>query len=528
MRDRRLISKVLKSGVSYVFAFFFAWVLILCLFFQHIEYMCKAVVKSSMLMLLFGMVLMMIVYLLTKLIVKRCRYKYTYFIVLGVTAVVLLGVQIFIVIHYYFISGWDSYCLIVAAQYIANHGDMANPNMATTFGYFSTYPNNMFLTYIYVILIKVTNHLSITDNNYLVILCFQCILNMVAGVLMSLVVRKITSNEALAITAQLIYAIFIGVSPWNCVPYSDQMALIFPILIVYLYLLKVDRNTLIFIKWMFIFFLAYVGYSIKPQVSIVLIAIVLGQALKFFSKHLNTKKSWGALIGAVVGIVLSINIVNVTVNSLNISINKEGAYGLAHFAMMGANTERMGVWAGEDVEFSSTFETKEERNKANWKVFEERIKDMGVSGVYMQAVRKTLTNYNDGTFAWWKEGGFLLYPHEDVAAVDTKIKLIYNIESEGGTYNEKWSSFMQCIWLAILALLIPAAFYKNEKYESEIIVLFLALLGLSLFEMIFECRARYLYTYAPLYILIAMIGFERVLKRIYLKGWNYINGTENA
>ena len=38
------------------------------------------------------------------------------------------------------------------------------------------------------------------------------------------------------------------------------------------------------------------------------------------------------------------------------------------------------------------------------------------------------------------------------------------------------------------------------------IVLYLSLLGLFLFEMLFEARARYLYTYVPLFIMIGTMG----------------------
>ncbi|SEI48171.1 hypothetical protein SAMN02910453_0484 [Lachnospiraceae bacterium A10] len=523
-----MIAKNLKGCIRFIFAGFFLWVLVLCLFFQHIEYMCKAVAESSVLKLVFGLLMIIVIYLLMKVIMSRISYKYTYYIILGLVSALLLTAQIYIVYHYFFISGWDSYYLIATAQYVANNGDMSNPDMMPIFGYFSTYPNNLFLTFIYTVLVKITNHLWFTDNNYLVILCFQCLLNTLAGLFMSLSIRKVTGNDALALTGTFIYAVFVGLSPWNCVPYSDQMTLIFPILVIYIYLLKTDKNVLLAIKWMMIFGLVYAGYSIKPQVAIVLIAIMIGQFLKLIAKEFSFKKTWGAIVGGLVGLLLSVFIVNVTVNSLDIPINEEGAYGLAHFAMMGANTDRMGVWAGEDVMFSSTFETKAERDAADWKVFKERISEMGVSGVYMQAVRKTLTNYNDGTFAWWKEGGFLLYPHEDVSAVDTTLKLIYNIETEGGTYNKAWSSVMQCIWLAILILLIPAAFLKNEKYGTEMVVIFLAILGLSLFEMIFECRARYLYLYAPVYVMTAVVGFNKVLQIIHLKGWKRKNETENA
>ena len=38
----------------------------------------------------------------------------------------------------------------------------------------------------------------------------------------------------------------------------------------------------------------------------------------------------------------------------------------------------------------------------------------------------------------------------------------------------------------------------------------LTIIGLSLFELLFEARARYLYIYAPFYILLAVYGVREI------------------
>jgi len=45
----------------------------------------------------------------------------------------------------------------------------------------------------------------------------------------------------------------------------------------------------------------------------------------------------------------------------------------------------------------------------------------------------------------------------------------------------------------------------------------LALIGLTIFELLFEARARYLYCYVPLYILLASVGADSARKRIISK-----------
>ena len=41
----------------------------------------------------------------------------------------------------------------------------------------------------------------------------------------------------------------------------------------------------------------------------------------------------------------------------------------------------------------------------------------------------------------------------------------------------------------------------------------LSVTGMFAYNLLFEARARYLYVYAPLYIILAAVGIETILKR---------------
>ena len=512
------MDKIVKKLINIIFALFVCWTIVLCVFFQNINYVCKAVVSSSAIKIILGILFFGILYLIIRVVYKYWKYKYRTYILIGVISLVTLITQLFILKHYYFISGWDTSFLVNLANLVANNVNLSELGTQPNITYFSIYPNNLFLAYIYSIIIKLHNFFNFKGNFYVTILSIQCIINVVSGVLVALLVKKYTKKDDVAIWAECIYVLLVGLSPWNYVPYSDQMTLIFPVLILFLYSINEKNKIQLGIKWILIIFMSYIGYKIKPQVIIILIAICIIQFTRFFTIWKNDKKDLLiSLVSSILGFVVSFTIVMCTLKSMNIPIDKEKTYGLAHFAMMGANTDRMGAWAGEDVEYSASFATREERDIADWKVFKERISEMGVYGCYMQAVRKTLTNYNDGTFAWWQEGGFVAYPHKDISNIDVKIKSVYNIEEEGGYNNNKWSNIMQCIWLTILLSLIFVPINKISCYDKQILVAMLAILGLSLFEIIFECRARYLYSYSPIYVILATIGICSIVEFICLK-----------
>ena len=69
------------------------------------------------------------------------------------------------------------------------------------------------------------------------------------------------------------------------------------------------------------------------------------------------------------------------------------------------------------------------------------------------------------------------------------------------------------IWLTIIFLNI---FSWSAPKKKNICVIMLSILGLTLFELLFEARARYLFTYAPLYIILALYGFQYIISRLEL------------
>lgn len=71
------------------------------------------------------------------------------------------------------------------------------------------------------------------------------------------------------------------------------------------------------------------------------------------------------------------------------------------------------------------------------------------------------------------------------------------------------------IWLTIVSLNI---FSGRKLPNNSICVIMLSILGLTLFELLFEARARYLFTYAPLYIILAIYGFQNIILKLVAFG----------
>ncbi len=50
----------------------------------------------------------------------------------------------------------------------------------------------------------------------------------------------------------------------------------------------------------------------------------------------------------------------------------------------------------------------------------------------------------------------------------------------------------------------------------------LSVVGLTLFELLFEARARYLFTYVPIYILLALYGLQFIKTKLERKTENEV------
>ena len=159
----------------------------------------------------------------------------------------------------------------------------------------------------------------------------------------------------------ILYTLIVGLSPWVSIPYSDAIGLFFPTMIYYLYIYRnKHKNSLV--VWMNIAVFTWIGYKIKPQVVILFIGIVLIEILSFIKEKTVYKKT---IIGILLGIIIAEFGVNTLISKVPLTIDENQSFGIEHYFMMGMNSDAMGVYSDEAVHFSSSFLSKELRNKAD-------------------------------------------------------------------------------------------------------------------------------------------------------------------
>ena len=421
---------------------------------------------------------------------------------------------------------------------------MTNNTDKIMHGYYSRYANNLFLTYIFLNIYKLSKVIGIY-NGYFLLLFIQSIIFSVGGYLIYKIADMYFKEryKIYSVCTWIIYMIIVGLSPHIVLTYSDGIGMFLSLLLTYIIFKLEDRKILInnkeiirngILKAILILFftnLTIISYYIKPQIIIVSIAygiiklmnITLSIIKKYIiklkiinsKKIINNKNKIQTNIYYIIIILLIIltgymtyTYIRKANNSMGIDVDKEKRFNITHYAMLGWNTESKGVFTIKDENFSGKYEKLKDREKANIEELKKRINEMGIGGVINQISRKILTNYNDGTFSGVATFVYIRDEY-NIQGLDNNLsEFLKNIYYERGKYNQIYTQIMQCLWISIL---IFNMFSYNDSKSRKIAIIILALIGLFLFETIFEARSRYIFVYVPLYIFIGVIGIKNVL-----------------
>lgn len=182
---------------------------------------------------------------------------------------------------------------------------------------------------------------------------------------------------------------------------------------------------------------------------------------------------------------------------------------------MGINLENHGGWNNDDVMITRSYPNVEEREAGNLRQWQHRLVTYGVPDISFILLNKTLTNFNDGSFAWEAELPWMVENRGD----NPIVWAFYGIDpADAHNDNNNFSAYpRQALWYMILLGCIFT--FLNKKPKREEFVAYLCILAISAFLTICEPDPRYLLLYVPYFILIAPKGWAMAYKR-------FINGDK--
>ncbi|MBQ6455362.1 MAG: glycosyltransferase family 39 protein [Eggerthellaceae bacterium] len=475
-----------------------AFIAALCIA-PFVEYACKpSLTDYNALFAIVGIAIgLAICAIVSRTIVKQRtrqsspRNHFGLIIVIG--SICLLAIQIIIFLGCRFETGWDVMRLVQMSN------DAQTMYAETLPEYYSIYPNQLFLGGLFRRIGTIASFLGVSDVYAALTICSLVCVN-VSIAFAAFTAEKLAGKAAGYFTFA-IAALLIGINPWILVPYSDTFAMPATTLQFWAYFCIKKKQ----VRWPIIAICAYIGYCIKPTAIFALAAICIVAFCRFLRrKQLDkTESSHSAkeTIGAIIATCLACAIAfafTIYVKDFGIEVDQNRSFGIPHYLMMGANGETNGIFSSDDVGISLSASTAEERSKMNIAEWKKRIAENGFLGCGILAARKTLTNYTDGTFAFGIEGAFF----QSVQGDNETLKWFFGIDSSDPPY----AVIAQILWFLVLFGTIWGSIpRKTANHKAAAIAI--ALLFLSVFLMVFECRARYLYLFAPSFVVLSSAGW---------------------
>lgn len=448
-------------------------------------------------------------------LVKRSAAGFS--VKIAVASLILLVVQLFVAYHIFFYVDWDVTTVRKGASMFIEQGYMDY----YTVNYLQVNPNNLGMLFLTTIPLWLGRIFSF--NGYGLLVVIGVILVNLSVLLCGKTLYLVTKEEKVAWLGFGVAGLLFGLSPWIMVPYTDIFSILLPISTLYLYFLGKEKNWCPLLQWLGVIGIPILGYLIKPTNILVLIAIGLIELLYYKKQDWNWKKLMVIVVIAILFVVAKKGISIGLHQMYQVTPDESKEKTMTHYAMMGWCSYEYGEYNPWDDEYTNSFPTKKEKQQGNLLRLKERLIEYGPKGTFDILTNKSLKNFNNGSFGWGKEWNFA----NQMVPRDSKISsfmrnLFYinkdNVDGqgihEGGNYYQVILLLEQFLWIHILLGCMLCIFGK-EKSKEQLLFMITAL-GIMIFVSMFECNARYLISYLPIFVITGVLGFLPIFRKAKL------------
>jgi hypothetical protein len=413
---------------------------------------------------------------------------------------------------------WDSQEIFNQASKFATHGTIDTGYVK----YLLDNPNNIALLAALGGLFKACMHFGIHD--FMTVAVNLNVLLLWLAQVLTYLVAKMLYGKRIALISILFSFVFINLTMYVQIPYTDSLTIIFPILLLYLSLriVKAKRLSIRIGLAAIIGAITLMGYLIKPTVLIALVALLVTGAVWLISAI--NRKNWKSLSALVASCTLagfavisgSYVLYHKAVDRLQIlpypiARSNDVSKPPIHFAAIGITThtfsnkvEYGGFDPVQNVVISS-LPTEQAKKDYSVKIIHQRLHDYGFWGYFNFLKHKANWILSDATFYAYGEGtnDKVVFAHHDLLSRAVRhFMFVY-----GGQFI-LFADILQVFWLALL-ILIGVQFIILILNKSSRVYIFaltprLMIAGILLFLLLFEGRSRYIFLYVPIFIICAM------------------------
>ena len=445
---------------------------------------------------------------------KRVLIITTIILVLIYAAWYVINIKISKKIAFY--TGWDPSCVQGTAYSLFDGGKIGSEV------YYSAYPNNIPMAWIlYRSLDFIKRFQGYPYYSEFFWIQILCALESLTGIVLGITSYISTKKIFPVVLSTILYLALIGISPWSIIPYTDTFSILFPILGLCLYFLYLEMKKNV--KYVVLFaacFLIAVGSLIKITVIIVLISIVLSEIIRIVFLKRESIKRMAIVATLVLSVIpLYFGMKTVTYKDTGAELLDNLSVSWQHYFYMGLIEETTGAYNSDAFSLIGQyqFSPKAERSQKELELAKEIIDERGFVKSVLFYLKKLVMTYNDGTFTWRGEGGVKYGDYPDISSESFR-EVLRSFYWNGGERELVFNTYSQFIWIWILLgfLISSVSFsirlFKEKTVDFMSFTSLLSIVGITLFIMLFEARARYLYNFVPIFILLCSSGIYNFSK----------------
>lgn len=341
-----------------------------------------------------------------------------------------------------------------------------------TADYFYMYPHNINISVILALLYKLLGDYT------LVIYAFLIWVN-VSSLLACLTVRNLTGNNAVSVLVLLLLQVFCIFTTRTYMPYTSNLALLFPILLIYVYTTKLSSTK----KAVLIPLIAAFGWQAKLTSLIAFIAIATIEAVRYMlnRKLYSNKDVAVAFASTVFSFALCAGLKTVSWNSLDYQQDDNRYKTFAYYLYLGQNTKAGGQWDAEYVNKGDLTAPSAERDAYYYSAAKRDFAERGLSG--------NIKFYTAKTAICW---GCTYMDYTNFEGKDNSWVFILR----------------HCVWFFIYICAMISIFVCRNRYN---LAMLLTLTGLMIYQFLAEGSFTFVIMFSPIIFAMAGITIAKII-----------------
>lgn len=423
-----------------------------------------------------------------------------------------------------FYGGWDCGMVANSARWLSEGKDIGYDD------YYYIYDNNIPITWLLYVLYQFSGSLAdYAYNPEFIWIQFQCLMFALAVFFSVMTVLIISKKIAPTVLCLLVSLLFLGLCPWQIIPYTDGSTIAMSVFVMFLYALFVHmKSRFRYLLWLFMIFAGCIGGIMKATSYVAVIAVVLVDFTwlifgreQIFGKIQKLTLRAGLLV---CGLLLAFLCRSGMYRTVHYVPDRDLQMTWSNYFYNGLNELTTGAVSEDGLIIARSYAgyPRKFRQSVELHYAKDRMVEKGFGGMIGFWLRKQVMNFNDGTFSWYQEGFFQAWEYEDITDSRFKESLREFYWEDGENYPE-FTTWSQGIWIFVqlgivveaVCVLVMSVRVKEEtdalRMRTTGIVIFI---GAFLFVMLFEGRARYLLNNTPVLVSMAVLGYSGLVRAV--------------